>query len=500
MFKKALLTLTALTAISLAQTPHIAPAEAAVKIKPATVKLKTKIRVAKPKARVKIKRAKVRVKVRNKLRVRVNKKVRVKAAKVRVKKPKTKTKTAKIPLKPQVHGLINGKQKPIRIRTVRPVVKVKPNLKHLAKKPQAEPRAVVAKLQTKRNNQPPFKLQGPRRTASPTSTGYPSFKYPDPAFQAQAARLAEVGRAASLADDLKDLAATLRIAGHSAGELNLFGINGPFAAAGTPDTGDLPAENAPLRPPSGMETPGALPAGFAGPDSDILFGMLGGERPEGPRNARHGETADTAQNRFAVTPQSIAAAMKGAASSGEKETTRSQEYRNNVAGINRVGNDFTEAAIVKNRADGTSTVIINRHTDEFNGETGWHTYRERTVTEFDSDGTQTERQSRGGYITDLTERRNPDYADGSTCQNISCIIGGEQPKGLSLAETKNGASPGGLPPAPEDANHTRQATAPLYTANDVLERYDPDSTDQGGGGSPSKNAAGPGGFPEDPNS
>ncbi len=491
MLKKALLTLTALTAISLAQTPHIAPAEAAVKIKPATVKLKTKIHVAKPKPRVKIQRAKVRVKVRKKVRVRVKKTAKVKAAKVRIKAPKTKTKSAKAPIKPQVRGLVNGKQKPIRIRTVRPVVKVKPDLKALVEKRRKKPATVEAKLPSKVTVSP---------AAAQLSSGYPNFKSPDPAFRAQAERLAEVGQVGSLAQELKDLAATLRIAGHSSGELNLFGVEGPFAAAATPDTGDLPAENAPLRPPSGVGTPGALPGGLAGVDSDILFGMLGGARPQGPRNARHGETADTAKNRFAVTPQSIAAAMKGAASSGEKETTRSQEYRNNVAGINRHGNDFTETAIVKNRADGTSTVIINRHTDEFNGETGWHTYRERTVTEFNSEGTQTERRSRGEYITDLTERRNPDYAGGSTCQNISCIIGGEEPKGLSFAETKTGASPGGLPPAPEDANHTRQATAPLYTANDVLERYDPDSTDQGGGGSPSKNTAGPGGFPEDPNS
>ena len=97
------------------------------------------------------------------------------------------------------------------------------------------------------------------------------------------------------------------------------------------------------------------------------------------------------------------------------------------------------------------------------------------------------------------ERRNPHYTGGSTCNNISCIIGSDKPKGLTYKESKNHTTPGGLPPAPEEAAPARNGTAPLYTANDVLERYDPDSTSQTGGRSERNNTAGPGGFPEDPN-
>ncbi|MEM8647643.1 MAG: hypothetical protein AAGF86_15035, partial [Pseudomonadota bacterium] len=158
-----------------------------------------------------------------------------------------------------------------------------------------------------------------------------------------------------------------------------------------------------------------------------------------------------------------------------------------------------EHMVVRNHSDETSTAIHTVH-----GELDGNTITKTRVTETDANGhsTETERPVEVREIPEserTTELRNPDYAGGSTCQNISCIIGGEEPKGLSFAETKTGASPGGLPPAPEDANHTGQPTTPLFTANDVLERYDPDSTDQGGGGSAGKTAPGPGGFPEDPN-
>lgn len=53
MFKKALLTLTALTAIFLAQAPHISTADAAIKITPATEKLKTTVREKADNVRVK---------------------------------------------------------------------------------------------------------------------------------------------------------------------------------------------------------------------------------------------------------------------------------------------------------------------------------------------------------------------------------------------------------------------------------------------------------------
>ena len=74
-----------------------------------------------------------------------------------------------------------------------------------------------------------------------------------------------------------------------------------------------------------------------------------------------------------------------------------------------------------------------------------------------------------------TELRNPDHVQGANpnCRTISCIVNGEKPKGLQMADVKNGGTR--VYPGPQDAIPSGSNNgAPMVTQNDVLERYDPD--------------------------
>ncbi|NNF80648.1 MAG: hypothetical protein HKN05_21695 [Rhizobiales bacterium] len=523
MFKKALLSLTALTAVTLLPLPYTGPADAAVKIKPATVKLKTKIRVAKPKVRVK-----TRVKVRTaKVRVKVHKKVRVKAAKVRVKKAKTKTKSAKLHLKPQVRGIANGKKKPIRIRTVRPALKVNPNLKQLVKKPRVKrlcwnrhrqscrmapanavakrvvPATAKAKLATfdkakleRRSNSrntghgglAPSGPDQSRNGARTTGAGYPSFKYPDPAFLADALRFSRLNQAAAAAQGLKALEDTLQVAGYSSGGLDMLFTPGKGSGPVPGETGD------PFSKFTGFGDGTIFGGGLrvAGVGSSV-FGFLD--------NSHSGDAPDT--SRVGIN---VAGAIAGVA--GDTTT----QYEEGPIILTKTVHDDgsvtnTKNEVIHRQSDGGTIGYIEtsetrsggadanptRAPDRVTEVEGYHDSYTR-VTHYDGGFHPVEdmRDGRGRYRRVYEpngsrpgrfapgERRNPHHTGGSNCQNISCIIRPDKPKGLSFKEANLGKTQV-LPPAPEDTVHTGQATAPLYSANDVLERYDPDSTSSSNG-------------------
>ncbi len=69
---------------------------------------------------------------------------------------------------------------------------------------------------------------------------------------------------------------------------------------------------------------------------------------------------------------------------------------------------------------------------------------------------------------------DPDYVGGSSCNNIGCIINGED--GLKPLDGSKLTAAHVLPAGPDEDNGGISASGtPMYSANDVLERYDEDS-------------------------
>ena len=451
MLKKTLLALTALSAISLLPYIVATPAGAAVKIKPAKVKITAKI---KPKIRA------------TKVRVRPKAKVRVKAAKVRIKK-RVKVRAAKV--RP-----VKLKRAKVKVKAVKVKPKAKPKLKvKLARK---TPQLKKVKL-TK-----PVKVspKAPRPTAKPgKKIGQIAIIGTSARFSKNAinaARAAEAARNVIGLGDLRAAAPGLSLAtpaltntgqahrtltppggGQNNRPADLLGGNGS-AAGGTPRP--MPGQN----------------DGVSG-GADALGGLANSHNRDTPSKGTVGVNTDTLTD--------------GIAGTGDGTVTMPIYNRKDVmpaytAESERMSTDMQTARFeyVKHRNDGTSTEVTYEY-----GPNGGNM---RAV--------DTDENGRSVTTNSPVELRDPDYVGGgSGCNNISCIIGSEKPKGLTYKESKNHTTPGGLPPAPEETTPKREGTAPLYTANDVLERYDPDSTDQGGGGSAGKNVVGPGGFPEDPN-
>ena len=78
---------------------------------------------------------------------------------------------------------------------------------------------------------------------------------------------------------------------------------------------------------------------------------------------------------------------------------------------------------------------------------------------------------RGGGINRMTD---PDYVGGSSCNNIGCILNGGG--GLKPLDGSKLTAAHVLPAGPDEDNGGISASGtPMYTSNDVLERYDEDS-------------------------
>jgi len=328
---------------------------------------------------------------------------------------------------------------------------------------------------------------------------------------------------ASLAQDLKDLAATLRIAGHASGELQMFGVGGPQSDSG--QNGSEFDSNGHLQPPSGFGDPVNYVPGTSGEGvgSDILFGVLAGYTPTGPLNAKHEGTADAARDNVGVSQSRIDAAISGVSSdrdgdgrrpssvrsTGWISLTGGNRYRETTTIYNRGAGDTTQTIFVREfvRPDGTTTTTRrvthvehshNRGDEVRSSETRVTTRPSRDTSSGDRTATLPNHKPPKDDVG-ANQLRNPDHAGGSTCQNISCIIHGEKPKGLTPKDVADGASPGGLPAGPEHAGPGSSNNGkPIVSQHDLLAKYDPDSQNGGGGSDRNKLSASPGPLPPGP--
>lgn len=456
MFKKTLLALTALSAISLLPYTVATPAGAAVKIKPAAVKIKAKI---KPKIRA------------TKVRVRAKTKVRVKAAKVRIKKRVKLRKVRAAKLRPVKLKRAKVNVKKVKIKTVKVKPKAKPKLKvKLARKNPALKTVKLAK---------PIKVgaQTPRPSAKPGKT---------------IGQIAIIGTHARFTRNAINAARAAEAARNVIGLGNLR-AGAPSLGLATPELTNTGQAHRTLTPPGGGQPDnplagnGAAAGGTPRPMPGQNDGVSGGADALGGLANSHNRDAPST-GAVAVNTETL---TDGIANTGGGSVTlpvhhnQKESMPASTSHSESTSPDMQTAIFetTKHRQDGTSTSVVYEY-----GNNGGY----RRVIETDNDGRST-------TTVTPTELHDPDYVGGgSTCNNVSCIIGAEKPKGLTYKESKNHTTPGGLPPAPEDSNHTGEATAPLYTANDVLERYDPDAKDNGSG-SRGKDSVLPGGFPEDPN-
>ncbi|MEZ5812089.1 MAG: hypothetical protein R3D45_11820 [Rhizobiaceae bacterium] len=80
---------------------------------------------------------------------------------------------------------------------------------------------------------------------------------------------------------------------------------------------------------------------------------------------------------------------------------------------------------------------------------------------------------------DVAKLENPDFVDnGSNCRDVGCIVRGEG--GLQPLDRSKLTKARVLPAGPDEANGGASATGPaMFTANDVLERYDEDNRRRG---------------------
>lgn len=486
---------------------------AGIKIKPQIVKVRPKIAVAKPKVRVNVRAAKVRIKPKIKTKtVRIKPKIKVKAARI---KPRIKVRK----LQPKL----------IARTTVTPKFKITPRVK-----PQLQPR-VVGKLTV---NQPRatsgrpdwwrpnrWKPQGTvklilpdnpsarhpvQRVATPTmNTGNTSAvrsskKMSNTAVGTiQASSMKQAGRSFDqLANHngIKDAMNAARAA-EAAGEVITLGKH---RVAATPDMG-LPTRDLGSTVPSNQDIlngmtkkPGKTGTSTMNPDS--LWGQndIGGFGPDsfagspgtgsqGPANSKGTTASDAAKGFWGVTEDTIAGAIGGVANDktgGGSVTTSPRETT--VHDDGSISSGYT-----KYRSDGNRIHVSEELAP----------LPERRVTVVANDGevisqehariivvqgnphsmvtrqTNLNRSGSGdGRAPDVNRLIDPDsgYSGPSPFPWI------DETNKADLSTAGNGKTPGGLPDAPDQSQPTGWSSgSAMYSANDVLERYDEDGRNRG---------------------
>ncbi|MEO1159575.1 MAG: hypothetical protein AAFW74_03835 [Pseudomonadota bacterium] len=412
--------------------PAAAPqADAAgIKIKPQIVKVKPKIAVAKPKVKVRVRAAKAKVRV----------------------KPKIKIRAAKLRIKPRVQKsriVLTKKIKPKLTRTVR----IRP-----AAKPRVTPQVATARISTRAPVIVP--RAKPSAGKAPAASGLRNTRINTASLNHHRG-VRDAMKGARGLDSMKDtfVLGTIR--------------TGATAALGmkSPDLG-TPAHrnNRDWLPPVDVGDPGGL---FGGTGQG-----LGGGTFTGIGNSH---SKDAPSNRWAVTPESVQGAAGGVAGQrtvrlpvhNVKDSSTDEVYaREHFPANSGTGVVMT----VKNRADGTSTVITDVHYPD-TGHPDDTPHRQSSV-EYDANGEVTD--TRPSH--EVNELRNPDYVEGDPdCRDIGCIVrGGGKPKGLEYAKVSKGKNQ--VFTSPENAQpNGANSTAPVYSANDVLERYDDDNRRRGDG-------------------
>ena len=508
---------TALASMMLLAPAVYTSAEAAsVKFKPQIVKVKPRIVIAKPKVRVKIRAVKVRVKpkVRIKVRaakVRVKPKVQIKAARIKsrikvksampkiaatvkikpklVVAPKTTLKTrlrvaGKISSNklmamkmPPVNNLGNANTRPPSSGKTLPYYPFVAHKLNLPK--EVGPQRTVqrtAKLTSKGSNAllSPSPVQPSNRTAGNIQTGPVSVGDRQINLQGNQSGIKDAMQAALAADAMKDTLALGELRVAATPEMGLptpdLGANGPKQNNDwltPPDTGAGNLNHDSLW--------GQNEAGGFGPDS---FVGLPNTHSRGPANSNGSAAGDAAKGFWGVTGGSIASIVAGV--SGQRsgpvrmplvKANGTDQIYSEWSGNTSyyVGGDSRETMRVKNRADGTATIIHSRF-DDNDGDGNLEGEYQR-VTEVDANGdvtedTGTDSQPSSFNRHGTTQLRDPDsgYSGPSPFPWI------EESKKADLSTVASGKTAGGLPAAPDQGQPTGWSSgSAMYSATDVLE-------------------------------
>ncbi len=399
---------------------------ASIKIKPQIVKVKPKVTIAKPKIRVKVRTATIRIKPTVKVRV----------------KPVTPKIVATRKLAPKVIQTLKVNPRPKVV--VSPTIAVARNTQKVkVATPRTKPTAPVAS-----------------GLANPAAGKIATSRIGDQRH------LKDVMQAAAAADAARDVISL-----------------GKMRGSATPEFG-LPMADLTRNMPTNQERLGKTEV------PDRTGNMFPGDDLGGGSSGFVG-LGNTGSGKQPANPWGVdtAGAINRAAKNGDgsvtlpvhnpKDTRTDQVYSADTLSLDATAYTMT----IKNRADGSSTII---HDGFFAGvNDGEHIYGLdlRNVTEIDANGRVTEETHLNTHTTPsfepvaprTTRLTNPDYVEGSsTCRDINCIVRGEgTPKGLQYADVKDGKTQ--VNPGPDNAQPNGWASgSAVYTASDVLERYDED--------------------------